>query len=189
LLIQWVVLVVPGAAASSRPLADAARVLLGGAGAALVTVAALLATTGHVPGSMFAASRLSYAMAERNALPPSFARLHHRFRTPVVSILAFACAVWLLAVSGSFVWNASLSAIARLIVYASTSLAVLRLRRTRRSTFRVPASMHIAALVFCGWLVASLTWNEALAVSIVWLVGSLLWTGRWLWQRRRPIDQ
>jgi amino acid transporter len=178
LLIQWVVLVIPGAAASTRPLADAARFLLGGPGAALVTVAALLATTGHVPGSMFAASRLSYAMAERDVLPPAFARLHPRFRTPVVSILAFGFVVWLLAISGSFVWNASLSAIARLIVYGSTSLAVLRLRHESRSTFRVSPWVHVAALLFCGWLIAHLTWNEAFAVSIVWLVGSALFIGR-----------
>ena len=187
LLIQWTVLVVPGAAASSRPLADAGRFLLGGTGAALVTAAALLAASGHVPGSMFAASRLSYAMAERDALPRPFARLHHRFRTPVVSILAFACAVWALAVSGSFVWNASLSAIARLLVYGSTSLAVLRLRHRRRSTFRAPAWAHVAALVFCVWLVANLTWNEAFAVSIVWLAASALWLARGSWQHGEPL--
>jgi amino acid transporter len=167
---------------SSRPLAEAARFLLGGTGAALVTAAALLATSGHVPGSMFAASRLSYAMAERDVLPRSFARLHHRFRTPVVSILAFACTVWVLALSGSFVWNASLSAVARLLVYGSTSLAVLRLRRRRQSTFRAPGWVHVAALVFCGWLVASLTRNEAFAVSIVWLAASALWLARGSWQ-------
>ncbi len=185
-LIQWVVLVTPGAARSSRPLADAARFLLGAPGAVLVTIAALVATSGHVPGSMFAASRLSYAMAERDVLPPLFARLHRGFRTPVSSILAFASAVWLLAVSGSFVWNASISAIARLIVYSSTSIAVLRLRRDRASTFRPPAWVHIAAVAFCGWLIASLTWGEAFAVSLVWLAGSVLWVVRRLWRSSEP---
>jgi len=181
MLTQWVVLVVPGAAASSRPLADAARYLVGGAGAAFVTMAALVSTSGHVPGSMFAASRLSYAMAERDVLPPAFAQLHRRFKTPVVSIVAFAGLVWLLAVSGTFVWNASISAIARLIVYGSTSLAVLRLRSRRQSTFRAPVWVHVAALGFCGWLIASLSVPEAFAVSIVWLAASVLWFCRRWW--------
>ena len=185
LLTQWVVLVIPGAAASSRPLADAARYLLGVPGAAIVTIAALLATSGHVPGSTFAASRLFYAMAEGDVLPHVFARLHPRFKTPVASIIAFALVVWLLAISGTFVFNASISVIARLIVYTSTSLAVLRVRKTRRSTFRAPPWVHVAALGFCAWLLASLTVKEAIALSIVWLAASILWVVRRAWDRQR----
>jgi len=182
-VLQWMVAATPGAATATRPLGEAARYLIGNPGATLIAVAALVSTSGHVPGSMFAASRLTYAMAERAALPASLARIHRRFRTPYVSILTFACVVWVLGVSGSFVWNASLSALARLIVYACTSLGVLRLGARRPSTFRVPRWVHVAALAFCGWLLSSSTWTEALAVGTVWAVGSLLWSGRGIWRR------
>ena len=81
------------------------------------------------------------------------------------------------AVSGSFVWNAAISAVARLLVYAVTSLAVLRLRREGASAFVVPTPVHLAAVLFCAWLFTHQTPGEALAVGIVVAAASLTWLG------------
>jgi len=121
-------------------------------------------------------------MAERGALPGSLARVNRRFRTPHVSILAFACLVWVLGASGSFVWNASLAAITRLFVYGCTSLAVLRFGTSRSSTFPVPRWVHVAATAFCGMLLLNVTATEWSAVGVLWLAGSLLWLVRGSWQ-------
>ena len=52
-----------------------------------------------------------------------FGTVHRRFRTPHVSIVVFAALVWALAVAGSFQWNVTLSAVARLFTYGATCAA------------------------------------------------------------------
>ena len=49
--------------------------------------------------------------------------------TPVVAILVSAAAMWLLTVSGTFVYLATFAAIARLLMYGSTCAALIVLRR------------------------------------------------------------
>ena len=173
--IQLVVVLLLGHTAADRPVAQAAQIVAGRAGALLVTGGALVATVGHIGASMLAGSRITFAMASRGALPAAFQHVHPVFRTPSLSIVVFASGVWLLAVSGSFVWNAYLSAVARLFVYAATAFAVLRLRRNGSSTFVVPTVVPYIAIGFCLWLLANQTLREALAVGVVVACGSVLW--------------
>ena len=76
--------------ANNRPLAAAARVILGGKGAAFMTLAALLSTYGWLASNMLNVPRLSMAMADRGDLPSFFNRIHPVFRTPYISIIFFA---------------------------------------------------------------------------------------------------
>jgi amino acid transporter len=75
---------------------------------------------------MAATPRVTFAMAERGELPAWLAKIHRGFDTPSASILFFAALVAVLAVSGSFVWLAVVSTLARMIVYAVTILALPR---------------------------------------------------------------
>jgi amino acid transporter len=75
---------------------------------------------------MAATPRVTFAMSERGELPAWFAAVHRGFATPVVSILFFAALVAALAISGSFVWLAVVSTLARMIIYAVTILALPR---------------------------------------------------------------
>jgi amino acid transporter len=176
-LVQLVVAGTLSGAASERPVGQAAGLVLGPAGPIFVAVGVLLATSGHIGGSILASSRITFAIAERGGLPSALARVSPRFRTPDVSIALFTVVLWVLAVSGSFVWNAAISAVARLLVYAITSLAVLRLRRGGPSAFVVPAPVHLAAVLFCAWLFTHQTPAEALAVGVVVAAASLCWWG------------
>ena len=75
---------------------------------------------------MAATPRVTFAMAERGELPAWLAKVHRAFATPASSILFFAALVAALAVSGSFVWLAVISTLARMIVYAVTIIALPR---------------------------------------------------------------
>ena len=81
---------------------------------------------GSLHGIMTSTPRVTYAMAERGDLPAWFARVHPRFETPANSILFFAVLAAALAISGSFVWLAVISTLARMIVYAVTIAALPR---------------------------------------------------------------
>ncbi len=170
---------------SSRPVGAAAAVALGSFGPVFVALGVLLATSGHIGGSILASSRITFAIAERGELPQVLARVHPRFRTPDVSIALFTILLWVLAVSGSFAWNAAISAVARLLVYGVTSLAVLRLRRAGASAFRVPTWVHVLGVGFCAWLFAHQTLREAVAVGGVIAAGTVVWL---VYRRWRPLS-
>jgi APA family basic amino acid/polyamine antiporter len=167
-----------------RPVAEVARIVLGDGGVLMVAIAAMVATTGHIPGSILASSRVTFAIAERGGLPSCIARIHAVHRTPHVSVAIFTILVWILAISGTFIWNASISAIGRLIVYAATALAVLKLRRTSPSAFAPPAWVHLVTTAFCLWLFLYQTLHEALVVGVVLGIGTVAWGAYRLWRRR-----
>src|SRR5208337_594841 len=69
----------PGQA--DRPLADAARQLMGTAGARFVSLGALVSLYGYLSANMLNTPRLTFALAEHDDFPPIFRAVHPRFRT------------------------------------------------------------------------------------------------------------
>jgi len=62
-------------------------------------------------------------------MPRALSAVHSRFRTPYVAILVSSVVMIALALSGSFATLAAISTIIRLLTYAATCAALLRLRR------------------------------------------------------------
>ncbi len=191
-LIQVVVIgTLPETARTDRPLASAARVFAGALGAWVISAGALISVYGYLSSMMLNAPRLTFALAERGDFPSVFAAVHPRFRTPHISIVAFAILTWGLALAGTFAWNVLLSAVARLFTYASTCLALIVFRRkcAEAAAFRLPCGSLIAALAlaFSAILVTRMGRGELLIL----LVTSLLALANWAWrvhhERRRTI--
>jgi amino acid transporter len=113
---------------SKTPLADSAATFLGAAGAALLTIGAVLSTSGNNMGQALSGSRNLFALAEQGDLPAFFGRVHPRYRTPVTAILITAGVALVFALSGTFARLALVSAVSRLVVYVFTCAATLRLR-------------------------------------------------------------
>jgi basic amino acid/polyamine antiporter, APA family len=111
---------------AETPLLALGERLVGPAGAILIGLTAICSLAGNLHSNMAATPRVTFAMSERGELPALFAAVHRGFATPFVSILFFAALVAALAVSGSFVWLAVVSTLARMIVYVVTILALPR---------------------------------------------------------------
>lgn len=161
---------------SSRPLADAAGNLVGRWGAVFITVGALISIYGYLGAMMLNVSRLTYALAEQKDFPSFFGRIHPRFRTPYLSVLMFGIFVWALALAGSFRWNVTLSAVARLLTYAATCGALIPLRNKAPELrrFRLPAGKWIAiAGVIFSVTIATRMDRTALAILAVTLLIAL----------------
>lgn len=166
-------------AASERPLADAARAFLGDGGAALISVGAMVSTFGWLAGSFVNVPRLTYAFAEQGDFPKAFGAVHAKFRTPVVSIVVYALLVWALAVYGSFIWNAILSAVGRLFTYAAVcaALPALRRRLPDADAFRLPMGTALAAagMVICLLLVMQMSGQHVRIVALVASIATVNW--------------
>jgi amino acid transporter len=168
-----------------RPVAEAARVFLGGGGAALIALGVLISISGYLAGQFVNTPRLTFAFAEQRDFPKFFAAVHERFRTPYISILIYAALVWGLAIYGSFIWNAILSAVARLFTYGLVCAALLRLRRMQPggASFRLPAGWLAAVLgmAFCALMVTQMGSSHLKIVLVVAAVALV----NWLWVRRK----
>ena len=115
-----------GGVDDTAPLIDLGEWLAGPFGATALTLAAIASLAGSLHGIMTSTPRVSYALGLRGDLPAWFARVQPRFETPANSIVFFALVTGALAVSGSFVWLAVVSTLARMIVYAVTIAALPR---------------------------------------------------------------
>lgn len=132
--------VLPDLAAHSTPIADAAAVFLGSAGALVVGAGSVISMTGNNAGQVLSGSRMLFALAEHGQLPAFFGRIHARYRTPANAVIFTSVVAVTLALSGSFVKLAVVSALARLVTYAGVSAATLRLRSPRFAAVVKPAT-------------------------------------------------
>jgi amino acid transporter len=181
LLIQLVCIgTLPDLAGSERPLADAGARMAGVLGGAIISLGALISTTGALHATVITGPRMLYAMGLREQLPPVFARTLARHHTPHVAILATSAAGLALALSGTFVYLATLSVIARLTAYVATALALLVFRHRAGvppAAFRLRAAGLVVTLACasCAWLVTTSAARELRDVAIATAAGFVLY--------------
>jgi amino acid transporter len=177
------ILTLPDVAHSNTPVADAARIFAGPAGALVVVVGAVLSMIGNNEGQILSGSRTLFSLAENGDLPRILGRLHPRYGTPSYAIVATTAAALVLALSGTFVKMAAVSAIARLTAYVATAASVLALRRRDR-TEESPAAMFkvsggplvpILALVGCLSILGGATREQLSVGAVAMAAGAVLY--------------
>jgi amino acid transporter len=180
--IQWVAAgTFEGLARSQAPLAAAAAQFMGPAGAAVMTVGAVCSITGTISGLMLAGPRVTYALAENRQLPAWFGAVHSKYRTPYFSILFLGGVALALAVSGTFVELAGLAAIARLLQYIATCLALVKLQpliESAPSSLKLPGKRTLpllAAALCASLMVQSKASQIYLAAAALGLGAVLFW--------------
>ncbi|HLK22349.1 MAG TPA: amino acid permease [Bryobacteraceae bacterium] len=169
----------PELGSSPTPLASASRNFLGPLGGALLTAGAVFSTTGTNSALMLVTPRILFAMSEGGHLPKIFARVHPRFRTPYVAVIATAIVGCLCAMYSGFASLAAISAIARLLTYMSTSAALPVLRRTMPDAerlFRVPGkwAIPIASIAISAWLLMGSTQAQILISAATLAAGVIV---------------
>lgn len=170
----------PGLATSERPIADAASVFLGPFGAAFITVGALISIFGNLNVGVLASTRMLFAMSEQRDLPAVFERTHERFKTPYVAIIATAIVILILTIQSSFLTAVAIATITRLLVYATTCLA-LPIFRSRKdiptAPFSVPLGIGAAVLsiLLIIWLLTNVDFaKEGLAILVAAVIGLII---------------
>lgn len=163
--------------ASGAPLMD----VLGASGLGVPTrlfaVIALIAVANGALLTMIMASRLAYGMARQGLLPAVLGRVLPRRQTPGVAILATTAVAIALTYTSTLDVLAETVVLLLLVVFISTNLAVLVLKRDRveHPHFRVHWLFPVLALASCALLLAqqgAATWWRA---ALMLLVGAALY--------------
>ena len=149
---------------------------------ALVSAGALAGMTSVLLVFQLGQPRIFMAMARDGLLPPYFARIHSRFRTPYITTIWTGIAVGGVAMLTDIGSLADLTNIGTLFAFILVCIGVVILRRTeamRQRPFRVPfvPVFPILGVILCFALMLSLpilTWIR----FIVWLaIGMLIYFG------------
>jgi len=181
----------PGLAQSERPLADAGAIFLGTYGAAFITVGALVSILGNLNVGLLGSTRLLFAMSENGDLPSTLSRTHESFKTPWVSILLTSVVILILTIFSTFLTALAIATITRLLVYATTCLALPVFRRrgdAPEARFSAPFGV-LAAILSIGlivWLLTRVDFaKEGIPILIAIVIGLIIYFfSGWLKGRR-----
>jgi len=109
----------------------AATALVGPAGATFIALTVVVSTFGNNVAGMLAGSRLLFGMASDGVFFPACRRVHPRYRTPHVAIVALTVWSAILALSGSYEQLFTYVMFASILFSVAAGAAVFKLRRDR----------------------------------------------------------
>lgn len=170
------------------PLSLGASHVMGPAGMAILSIAAIIAFITTANSGILAASRSPMAMSRDQLLPKFFARLNQRFKTPHISILltsGFMIVVILFLSIEDLVKTASTLMI---ILFMMVNISVIVMRESKiqnyRPKFKVPLYpwLPMGALVSYGFLLVEMGIIPLLISGGFFLLG---WIGYWGYSRLR----
>ncbi len=151
--------VIPDAGTSGATLIDVGRVLMGPAGALLITLAAFFSIGGNLSSIILAVPRMIFALGEERLLPKWFGKIHDKYSTPGNSILFVGALGLAFALTGTFEYLAAASSLTRLAGYVLciAALPVIRNRATPAESaeaYRLKGGYLIpgAAMILCLWI-------------------------------------
>jgi APA family basic amino acid/polyamine antiporter len=178
-------------ARSSAPLIDAARVPFGKYALPLVLTAAVVAILKTMNATAMTFSRALFAMGRGSAFPSALARIHPRFGTPHVAVLAaYAFAMTGLLLPSSLVFLLLAVNIPTMLKYLACCLAAFNLARRhpelrararlRWSRASVEGISSIGMLCAIAIVIAGLAadWRPYLLVVGWGMAGLLFWWAR-----------
>ena len=149
-----------------------------GTGAALIAFGAVFSTVSALNAVVIGSSRVAFAMGRERQLPGALGRIHHRFGTPFVAILASAVVMLVAVLVVPIRTVGNLASLFSLLGFVVVNAALIELRRSRpamRRPYEVPfypltPVLGIACNLLLGLFIDPTTWVLAvgwLAIGVV----------------------
>lgn len=163
---------------SDTPLIDMGEVLMGPTGAVIIVIAAIFSILGNATAIVIAAPRMTFAMAEEGSLPKWFGKIHHTYATPANSIMFLGVLAFLLAISGTFLYLAAASTLARMIAYIICVVSLPAIRKkadeeTLRNATPLPGG-YLIPIIAVAVCVFAITQAE---IKNWWYIGGFIALG------------
>jgi amino acid transporter/nucleotide-binding universal stress UspA family protein len=166
------------------PLTQAARTLLGPAGAGAMIFAGLLATISSANASIMASSRINLAMARDRMVPQWLSTIHDTLRTPHRAILLTGALATAFLLIESLEELAKIASVLQLYSYAALNVGCVVLRVAAPDwytpSYRTPLfpyAQGLAAIACLGIIVYSGPFAQIAIVVLI--VASLAWYAAW----------
>ena len=137
---------------SSTPLILVGGVLLGAAGALIMTVGALFSVSGSDESGMLGTGRLSYAMSIDGLFPRFFSSLHPKFGTPWIGLLVQGVIAFLLSVYSPITGLISFAVFNLAFSFLLTCLALVVLTRDREKQLPGQKILPWIGVLICLYL-------------------------------------
>ncbi len=165
---------------SLTPISDGAKVFSGNFGTIFLGIGAILAFISTANAGIMSASRYPLAMSKDRLLPHMFRYIHHRYRTPYISILFTG--IWMIVIIlflrlEMLVETASTL---MLLLYIFTNLAVIVMRESKivsyRPKFHTPfyPYIQILGIIGCCFLIGEMG-EIPLVITTVFFISAFLW--------------
>ncbi|HET7358661.1 MAG TPA: amino acid permease [Rhodanobacteraceae bacterium] len=148
----------------------------------IVEIGAMIGLASVVLVMIIAQPRIFMIMARDGMLPPVFAKVHPRYRTPHINTVITGVLIALLAAVFPLDLLANLTSMGTLIAFAAVCGGVLILRHTRPDlprTFRVPWAWFvcIAGVLSCFALLFSMDWFNWAILGVWTVIGLVIYFG------------
>ena len=146
-------------------------------GGAVLLLGGLLSTISALNATIFSSSRVSFAMGRDHNLPPIFARIHAKFRTPSGSILVSSALIILMLLLLPIEDIASSADIMFLFLFIFVNIALIHIRRKTPQILKGYKSPLFPLFPLIGIITQSVLVIVMFAYSPRSFFISLLWIG------------
>jgi amino acid transporter len=158
-------------AATPTPLILVGSVLLGAAGALIMTIGALFSVSGSNESGMLGTSRLSYAMSVDGLFPRIFSSLHPRFGTPYIGLIVQGVIAFILSVYTPITSLISFAVFNLASAFLLTCLALIVLTRDTEKELKGQKILPWAGVIICLYLLYETSMPDKVIGTIVLLAG------------------
>ena len=166
-----------------NPLGEVASHIFGPIGFGLLTIGAAISMFGSISSLVLSVPRVLFAASEDNVIPIKIlSKIHIKYITPYIAIIAFTGLGFLFASFGGFKELAIISSAASLIIALGVSIALLKLRRSYKDdsqgkTFRIPGGyvVPIMSIIVILWFLSNLSENKILGLGLLIAILTILY--------------
>jgi APA family basic amino acid/polyamine antiporter len=153
---------------STTPLVLVGGVLLGTAGAIMMSIGALVSVS---ESGILGTARLSYAMAIEGLFPRAFAKVHPRYGTPSVALVIQGVIAFVLSLFSGIRELISFSVFNMAFAFLLTCLALLVLRREEEKGLPGQHVLPLFGILICIYLLLSTSMFDKLAGTALIISG------------------
>ena len=157
-------------AGTAVPLILVGMAILGTAGATIMSVGALFSVSGSDESGILGTARLSYALSIDGLFPRAFAKVHRKYGTPYVALLAQCVIAFFLSAFSGLSSLISFSVLNLSFTFLLVSVSFLFLKK-KPGALRGQRVLPLLGIAVCLFLLFSASLQDKLVGTVVILLG------------------
>jgi amino acid transporter len=160
---------------SATPLVLVGGVLLGAAGALIMTIGALFSVSGSDESGMLGTGRLSFAMSVDGLFPRLFSSLHPKYGTPYVGLVVQGIIAFLVSIYSPITSLISFAVFNLAFSFLLTCLALIVLTRDTEKQLPGQKILPWIGVLICLYLLYSTSLFDKIVGTVIILAGVLIY--------------